>query len=84
MRGLNRTAVLFTYNFARFGRFGGFVSAVSLVPLVSVVSFRPFRFINSGFSTFLRLLVYHMQGKTLYKGQLSRSCRRVNRFVVCH
>ena len=31
----------------------------------------------------MRLLVYHMQGKSLYKGQLSRSCRHVNRFAVC-
>ena len=32
----------------------------------------------------LRLLVYHMQGKILYIGQLSRSCCRINRLAICH
>ena len=32
--------------------------------------------INSYCTRHLRLLVYHMQGKILYKGQLSRSCHR--------
>ena len=30
----------------------------------------------------MRLLVYHIKGKILYIGQLSRSCRQVNRFAV--
>ena len=29
----------------------------------------------------LRLLVYHIKGKILYKGQLLRSCCRLNRFA---
>ena len=31
----------------------------------------------------LLFFVYHIKGKILYKGQLSRSCRRLNRFAGC-
>ena len=31
----------------------------------------------------LGILVYHIKGKSLYRGQLVRSCRRVNGFADC-
>ena len=32
----------------------------------------------------MRLLLYYIKGKILYKGQVSRSCGRVNKFAGCH